>query len=157
MNYSRHTLLLLLLVAGFLWSTDGWAQQKGKKTNGSTQTTKTQNDGDEASDDGEEGADAAEGGETMDSSTSSMQRGSRMDFDGRLIRGQHAGAGAVFLFERVPRHLPSMVDKRRTYLRETVRRVLGAPYASSFDAARHRAADLEERKNSRDSKDESDD
>ena len=54
-----------------------------------------------------------------------LQRGNRMEFDGRLIRGETAGAGAVFLFERAPRPLPSMVKRRRSYLGDTVDGVLG--------------------------------
>jgi len=55
-----------------------------------------------------------------------LQRSNRMEFDGRLIKGQTAGAGAVFLFERAPRPLPSMVARRTSYLDDTVASVLGS-------------------------------
>ncbi len=64
-------------------------------------------------------------------SLSSVQRGNRMEFDGRLVRGESAGAGAVFLFERAPRPLPSMVALRSTFLQDTVREVFGSATSDS--------------------------
>jgi hypothetical protein len=78
---------------------------------------------DEGSDDS-----AGDGGESVEVEASSdeemsgpgLQRSSRMEFDGRLIRGETARAGAVFLFERVPRPLPSMVKLRESYVSDSV-------------------------------------
>lgn len=61
----------------------------------------------------------------------SLQRSDRMEFDARLIRGQRA-SGAVFLFQRAPRELPSMVERRRTFLEASVRSVLGTSWAETF-------------------------
>lgn len=65
------------------------------------------------------------GGDVAAKGGMSLQRSNRMEFDGRLIRGETAGAGAVFLFERAPRPLPSMVKKRTSYLADTIRSVMG--------------------------------
>jgi len=55
----------------------------------------------------------------------SLQRSNRMEFDARLVRGERAGSGAVFLFQRAPRALPSMVPLRQSYLHDSVSQVLG--------------------------------
>jgi hypothetical protein len=39
----------------------------------------------------------------VEEQTGSLQRSSRMEFDERLIRGQGAASGAVYLFDRAPR------------------------------------------------------
>lgn len=54
----------------------------------------------------------------------SLRRSNRMEFDARLIRGETAGSGAVFLFQRAPRALPSMVPLRKSYLQQSVDGVL---------------------------------
>ncbi|MBI4815082.1 MAG: hypothetical protein HY791_02415 [Deltaproteobacteria bacterium] len=41
-----------------------------------------------------------------------IQRGERVEFDARLIQGQTAKAGAVYLFERASTNLRSMVHQR---------------------------------------------
>ncbi|MBI2374604.1 MAG: hypothetical protein HYV07_11470 [Deltaproteobacteria bacterium] len=41
-----------------------------------------------------------------------IQRGERVEFDARLIQGQTAKAGAVYLFERASSNLRSMVHQR---------------------------------------------
>jgi len=71
----------------------------------------------------------------------SLQRSDRMEFDARLIRGERA-SGAVFLFQRAPRELPSMVERRRTFLEASVRSVLGKQWAETF--VDNRADHLEE-------------
>jgi hypothetical protein len=38
-----------------------------------------------------------------------------MDFDERLVKGQGARSGAVYLFKRTPRKLPELVALRTTY------------------------------------------
>jgi hypothetical protein len=57
--------------------------------------------------------------------TGSLQRSSRMEFDERLIRGQGAASGAVYLFDRAPRELPGLVPLRRSYRDEIVEPILG--------------------------------
>lgn len=52
-----------------------------------------------------------------------LRRGEKVEFDARLIQGQTAKAGAVFLFERVSSDLSSMVKERRSYRREIVEEV----------------------------------
>lgn len=53
----------------------------------------------------------------------SLQRGERVEFDARLIQGQTAKAGAVYLFARVPTNLKSMVRERTTFREKIVRTV----------------------------------
>ena len=49
-----------------------------------------------------------------------LKRGERVEFDGRLIEGQTAASGAIYLFERLPSELRSMVSERRSYRREVL-------------------------------------
>lgn len=86
--------------------------------------------------------DGAQGGEAgQQDQASSLRRGNRMEFDARLIRGESAGSGAVFLFERGQRPLPSMINKRKSFLRDTVDSVLGDEWASKFDKAQSKDSD----------------
>jgi len=97
------------------------------------QNKKKKKKDDEESEEGEE----AEETETEEqATTATLQRGNRMEFDGRLIKGETAGSGAVFLFERAPRPLPSMVTTRRSYLSETVDTVLGDEAVEQFEATK---------------------
>jgi hypothetical protein len=52
-----------------------------------------------------------------------LQRGQRLEFDGRLVQGQTARSGAVYLFERARSELRSMVRERRSYRDEIIRTV----------------------------------
>jgi len=52
-----------------------------------------------------------------------LQRGTRLEFDGRLVQGQTARSGAVYLFERARSQLRSMVRERQSYRDEIVRTV----------------------------------
>jgi hypothetical protein len=52
-----------------------------------------------------------------------LQRGTRLEFDGRLVQGQTARSGAVYLFERGRSELRSMVRERQSYREEIVRTV----------------------------------
>lgn len=90
---------------------------------------------DEAESDGDEGDDGAAG---EASSEGQLQRSDRMEFDARLIRGERA-SGAVFLFQRTPRKLPSMVERRRTYLEGSIRTTLGDDWAETFQEERERS------------------
>lgn len=49
-----------------------------------------------------------------------LKRGERVEFDGRLIEGQTAAAGAIYLFERLPSELRSMVAERKSYRHEVL-------------------------------------
>ena len=49
-----------------------------------------------------------------------------MEFDERLVKGQAAKSGAVYLFKRVPRRLPGLVPMRKSYRKRIVEPVLGA-------------------------------
>ncbi len=72
----------------------------------------------EADDDGgEESADTGDSG--------SLRRSNRMEFDERLVKGQAASSGAVYLFKRVPRQLPGLVPLRVSYRSAIVEPVLG--------------------------------
>ncbi len=62
---------------------------------------------------------AAEG----DDDASKLQRGERVEFDTRLIQGQTAKAGAVYLFARVSTNLKSMVKERSSFREKVVRTV----------------------------------
>ncbi|MBI2892030.1 MAG: hypothetical protein HYY06_00650 [Deltaproteobacteria bacterium] len=59
------------------------------------------------------------------SADGSMQRSDRLDFDERLIQGQTARSGAVYLFSRPPRDLPELVKLRKSFRPEISRTVLG--------------------------------
>ena len=52
-----------------------------------------------------------------------LQRGTRLEFDGRLVQGQTARSGAVYLFERSRSELRSMVRERQSYRDEIVKTV----------------------------------
>jgi hypothetical protein len=58
-----------------------------------------------------------------------LRRGERVEFDGRLIEGQTAAAGAIYLFERLPSELRSMIMERQSYRREVLQTLYpnGAP------------------------------
>ena len=54
-----------------------------------------------------------------------VQRSNKMEFDERIVSGQTAKSGAVYLFKRVPRTLPALVAQRRSYRNRIVEPVLG--------------------------------
>lgn len=68
-------------------------------------------------------APAPAAGAKEDEEGRSLQRGERVEFDARLIQGQTAKAGAVYLFARVPTNLKSMVRERTTFREKIVRTV----------------------------------
>jgi hypothetical protein len=111
-----------------------------------------QNDatGAEGAGDATEGGEAGAGGEGVPQTD--VRRSNRMEFDPRLIKGQSAGSGAVFLYQRTPRPLPSMVERRSTFLRATVQSELGEEGASQFDDARRETLEREAREANRDEK-----
>ena len=75
---------------------------------------------------------AGEGG----SGKSTLRRSNRMEFDGRLVKGEKA-AGAVYLFQRAPRRLPPLLKLKRDQLDRIVLPVLKRP----ADPARTVSAD----------------
>jgi hypothetical protein len=64
-------------------------------------------------------------GETAGGESGTVRRSNRMEFDERLVKGQAAKSGAVYLFERAPRRLPGLVPMRRSYRKRIVEPVLG--------------------------------
>jgi hypothetical protein len=52
-----------------------------------------------------------------------LQRGGRVEFDGRLVQGQTAKSGAIYLFARKRSQLKSMVEERIHYRKEVLRTV----------------------------------
>ena len=58
-----------------------------------------------------------------------LQRSNRLEFDARLILGQLAKTGAIYLFDRAPRQLPPLLKLKRSYLRDIVDSELGADYS----------------------------
>lgn len=54
---------------------------------------------------------------------SALKRGARVEFDARLVQGQRAQAGAIYLFGRKRSKLSSMVQERKDYRKEILRTV----------------------------------
>ena len=52
-----------------------------------------------------------------------LRRGGRVEFDGRLVQGQTAKSGAIYLFARKRSELKSMVEERTHYRKEILRTV----------------------------------
>ncbi len=55
-----------------------------------------------------------------------LRRSNRMEFDGRLIKGERA-SGAVYLFQRTPRRLPPLLTLERDQLDQIVLPILRRP------------------------------
>lgn len=108
-------------------------KKKRKKSKAEPKEEVTEPVADEGDEADEEDADEEGEAAAAEAPSATLQRGNRMEFDGRLIRGETAGSGAVFLFQRVPRPLPSMVKTRTSYLGETVQEVLGDSGTEQFD------------------------
>lgn len=56
-------------------------------------------------------------------SPDNLRRGGRVEFDGRLVQGQTAKSGAIYLFARQRTELQSMVRERTNYRKEILRTV----------------------------------
>jgi hypothetical protein len=54
---------------------------------------------------------------------SALRRGGRVEFDGRLVQGQTAKSGAIYLFARKRTELRSMVHERAHYRKQIMRTV----------------------------------
>jgi hypothetical protein len=79
-----------------------------------------------------------------DGSEGALRSSRRMEFDERLVKGQAAKSGAVYLFKRIPRRLPGLVPLRRSYRRRIVEPVLGGtelkPARYSFEVVKEKKA-----------------
>jgi hypothetical protein len=77
-----------------------------------------------------------------DGSEGALRSSRRMEFDERLVKGQAAKSGAVYLFKRIPRRLPGLVPLRRSYRRRIVEPVLGVtelkPARYSFEVEKEK-------------------
>jgi hypothetical protein len=80
-----------------------------------------------------EGSQVKKGLLTENTGDGSLRRSNRMEFDERLVKGQAAKSGAVYLFKRVPRRLPGLVPMRRSYRRRIVEPVLGVRELKPLD------------------------
>lgn len=144
---------VVLAVAAAPVATPAFAQDKGAKKSKAEAKAKAEGEEDAAA---EEAEGAAEAETSTASSASTLQRGNRMEFDARLIRGERA-SGAVFLFQRATRPLPSMVKRRTSYLDDTVATTLGEDSAEAFRKnqseaiAKRLKAEEEERRKARES------
>ena len=67
-------------------------------------------------------------------SSAGLRRGARVEFDGRLVQGQTAKSGAIYLFARKRGELRSMVQER-THYRTEVLRTLYPNLAAKVSAA----------------------
>ena len=72
-------------------------------------------------------ATATAGGAAPAGGDASLRRGARVEFDGRLVQGQTAKSGAIYLFARKRSELRSMVEERSSYRQE----IIGTVYANS--------------------------
>lgn len=111
-----------------------YAQKKKRKSKAKVEKEEVEEADEEEAEEGEEGEEAPD--DVKETASATLQRGNRMEFDGRLIRGETAGSGAVFLFQRVPRPLPSMVKTRTSYLSDTVQEVLGDSGTEQFETTK---------------------
>lgn len=129
----RWTTMMLVLLIGTGCTTAllatpsvAWAQQ------GAADDADDEDDDEDETDDEHE-----DDAETAADETSSLQQGGRVEFDARVVRGEGAGSGAVYLFERPPRPLPSMIDRRSSYLDGTVQGALGDDGVERLDESRN--------------------
>ena len=68
----------------------------------------------------------AESGEKSNAAGPTLQRSNRMEFDGRLVKGERA-SGAVYLFSKARRPLPPLLKVERDRLEDIVWPVLRRP------------------------------
>ena len=111
MNQSRT--LASIFVGLLLICPPTWAQEGTTATNAATQKTQASKGATTAA---KPAGNAAAAGPVL-------RRSNRMEFDGRLIKGERA-AGAVYLFHRVPRKLPALLNLQRDELDRIVWPVL---------------------------------
>jgi hypothetical protein len=90
-----------------------------------TETAAEETPGEDEDQPGSEAGEVAGSVEGALAEQGSLRRSGRVEFDERLVKGQAAKSGAVYLFKRVPRRLPGLVPMRRSYRRRIVEPVLG--------------------------------
>lgn len=66
---------------------------------------------------------ASAGGASAPPTGTALRRGARVEFDGRLVQGQTAKSGAIYLFARKRSELRSMVKERTSYRKEILRTI----------------------------------
>ncbi len=107
-----------------------------KKTNAQPANSPAKSDAAKAGPGGEEAPDAGDADLTgLDESKGSgtaapqagggLRRSNRMEFDARLVKGQTATSGAVYLFQRAPRKLPPLLKMHQSYLDRIVEPIFG--------------------------------
>lgn len=72
---------------------------------------------------GAPGADGAGAAAGAAPAAGNLQRGARVEFDGRLVQGQTAKSGAIYLFARKRSELRSMIVERNDYRTEILQTV----------------------------------
>ena len=137
--------LMCLMALQWVCLSDASAQGRKKRghpkrNNGQAAETEAPStaseENEEAASEGEGDAEASEGEDEgksksindrlKEDESGGLRRPGRMEFDERLIKGQAAKSGAVYLFKRIPRHLPGLVPMRRSYRSRIVEPILGA-------------------------------
>lgn len=117
---------------------------EGEAAEGETGQEKSEEDG---SDEKSEGSEKSINEQLNQDESGGLRRPGRMEFDERLIKGQAAKSGAVYLFKRIPRHLPGLVPMRRSYRSRIVEPILGAvplkPARYSFEVSEQDLAALQ--------------
>ncbi len=138
MGINKKIAFIVILTVAFFMGASSMVLAKPKK-NKKSAPTKTESAGAEnpyengekdGSASGEEKtepeASSVQNGNTASPSESgSLRRSGRMEFDERLIKGQAAKSGAVYLFKKIPRRLPGLVAMRRSYRNRIVEPILG--------------------------------
>lgn len=126
----RAWLVPLIVLAMAIGSASHAEAQKGKRKRPAASAKKSAKDKapkdkpapeDAPADEGEPTSTAPAGAGSEDSRA--LKRGERIEFDARLIQGQTAKAGAVYLFERASSNLRSMVKDRVSFRDRIVRTV----------------------------------
>jgi len=115
LKYAFIQFALLALLSEFLWARDSKKKPAASSPAPSATASPAASVAPAASADGQ----AAPGEST------SLVRSNKMEFDERLVKGQAAKSGAVYLFKRVPRTLPELVAMRRSYRRRITEPLLG--------------------------------
>ena len=127
------------LLLGLFCAHGAWAQQRAPSNGEQEEERDDEALASELSDEAEEDADDSAESEPAEAEGSpglgSLRRSNRMEFDARLIRGETAGSGAVFLFQRAPRALPSMVPLRTSYLQRSIDEVLTPSWVAPTEEA----------------------
>jgi hypothetical protein len=113
---------------GFVLGSAGDVEAQKSKSKRKAAAKKTQKERPPPPDPDDEGpgAPASSSGGAAGDDSRALKRGERIEFDARLIQGQTAKAGAVYLFERASSNLRSMVKDRVSFREKIVRTVFPA-------------------------------